>query len=257
MEKIINPCKCEVYNRYIPTDRLGRPLSSKKYTHMTDAYAKIRYDGKRLSISGVIGPIHSGNCKGSAGQCVEEIRKGSPTKEWNREMLDKFCDIWERWHLNDMNSCCVHQRELGWLEAAKEPVTLYHYRLKREVYIAANKAKNAAISALKNGKIFVPTEEQTLLASLPYSMDVYSPLDEKMALYYEPKRQLYPGDSGATEEKTRGWVKFSESDLGILCKPCPVCGYQYGTAWQIEEVPQEIIDWLFALPDTKNRPAWV
>ena len=147
MEKIINPCKCEVHNRYIPTDRLGRPLSSKKYTHMTDAYAKIRYDGKRLSISGVIGPMRSGNCKGSAGQCVEEIRKGIPTKEWNREMLDKFCDIWERWHLNDLHAGCEHQRDFE-----KEPY-------------------------------------------------------EKHAL-----------------------------------EVCPVCGHKYGSDWQREELPQEVID---------------
>ena len=40
-------------------------------------------------------------------------------------------------------------------------------------------------------------------------------------------------------------------------KPCPVCGYQYGHAWQTEEVPQEVIDWLFNLPESPVVPAWV
>ena len=33
---------------------------------------------------------------------VDEIRNGSPTDEWTTEMLNKLCDIWDRWHLNDM-----------------------------------------------------------------------------------------------------------------------------------------------------------
>lgn len=56
---------------------------------------------------------------------------------------------------------------------------------------------------------------------------------------------------------TMDWHCPDEHPDGILGKPCPVCGYQYGHAWQTEEVPQEVIDWLFALPDTPVKPAWV
>lgn len=52
-------------------------------------------------------------------------------------------------------------------------------------------------------------------------------------------------------------VKPDEHPDGILCKPCPVCGYKYGTSWLMEEVPEDVIDWLFALPDTTVKPAWV
>jgi hypothetical protein len=38
---------------------------------------------------------------------------------------------------------------------------------------------------------------------------------------------------------------------------CPVCGYSLGHAWLSEDVPQDVIDWLFALPDTDRTPAWV
>ena len=44
---------------------------------------------------------------------------------------------------------------------------------------------------------------------------------------------------------------------GFLGRPCPVCGYKYGSAWQTEEVPKDVIEWLFDLPDTKIKPAWV
>lgn len=53
------------------------------------------------------------------------------------------------------------------------------------------------------------------------------------------------------------WVKEDEHKDGKLCKPCPVCGYEYGTSWLFEEVPEKIIDFLFSLPETKKQPAWV
>lgn len=254
MKKIINPCTCEVYGR-----------SGK--TRQADAYAKIEWDGKRLSICGVVGPLSNGNCLGSAGQCTDSIRGGTPVDGWTREMLDKFCDIWDRWHLNDMNPCCEHQRELGWLELAGEPITLYHYRLTPKASKAKSEAKKAADEALCKGETFTPTAEQSFFASLPSWVDTYEALGEEMAPHYEPKKSLYPGNPGATETNLRGHVWYGKSEEstiikicsedGLLCKPCPVCGYKYGTAWQLEEVPQEVIDWLFALPDTTKLPAWV
>lgn len=38
---------------------------------------------------------------------------------------------------------------------------------------------------------------------------------------------------------------------------CEVCGYKIGTAWTRREVPQDVIDFLFSLPDTDRVPAWV
>lgn len=37
------------------------------------------------------------------------------------------------------------------------------------------------------------------------------------------------------------WVKKSEHSDGLLCEPCPVCGYKYGTAWLYEEIPADIL----------------
>lgn len=39
-----------------------------------------------------------------------------------------------------------------------------------------------------------------------------------------------------------GWVRPAEHPDGLLGKPCPVCGYRYGTEWKHEPLPQEIID---------------
>lgn len=236
MKKVVNPCICSTY-----------------YGD-AQAYAKITYEDGKLSICGVVGPKSNGDCKGSAGQCVKAIRNGRPGTDWDEEMLQKFCDIWDRWHLNDMNPCCEHQRELGWMEKAREKVTLYHFRLKREVRDAQKEAEKAAIAALKAGKPFYPTKEQTRVANLAYSIvtsDVYAPEE------YEPKKPLYSGDTGPTETKALGWLRPEDHPEGLLCRPCPVCGYKYGTSWQKEGVPQEVIDWLFSLPNTRVKPAWV
>lgn len=64
-----------------------------------------------LSISGVVGPMHSGNCRGSGGQIIEDLKDPTFTlqKEWSQEMLNKLYDIWDKWHLNDINAGCIHQ----------------------------------------------------------------------------------------------------------------------------------------------------
>lgn len=243
MKKIINPCACLVYTS------TGKERSA-------NAFVEITYDKEgRLSLHGVIGPISGGNCLGSCGQCYDEIRKGIPTLSWTIEMLNKLCDIWDEWHLNDMRAYCQHQKELGWCELAKEQITIYNYRLTTEALNEQHKAERAALQALKNGEVFTPTESQTFFANLPYSVESYG--KELNSPHYQPKKPLYPGDEGATRIERRGWIRFDKSEEGILCKPCPVCGYKYGSAWLKEEVPQEIIDWLFALPDTTVKPAWI
>lgn len=37
------------------------------------------------------------------------------------------------------------------------------------------------------------------------------------------------------------WVYPQEHPKGVLMKHCPVCGYQYGSAWLYEAIPAEII----------------
>lgn len=241
MKKVISPCLCEV----------GGAVKAR-------AFCKIEFsaDG-RLSISGVIGPMRSGNCKGSAGQCVEEIRAGEPTDGWTAEMLQKFCDIWDEWHLNDMRPYCQHQKELGWDKLAGKEVTLYNYTLSTEASKKKRAAENAALAALKKGETFAPTEEQVKYAALPYSITTHEELSGNALNDYQPKKPLSDTDGHFTQKKTLGWLHPSEHPDGILGRPCPVCGYQYGHEWKKEEVPQEVIDWLFNLPTTTITPAWV
>jgi hypothetical protein len=240
MKKIVNPTMHEGYG--------AAPVRG---------FCKIEFENGKLSICGVIGPTRNGNCKGSCGQCQDEIREGKPAEGWTDEMIRKFCDIWDAWHLNDMRPYCEHQKQLGWDKLAVKAVNLYNYTLTRDAVIEKKAAEECALKALKKGETFTPTPEQSKFASLPYSVQLPEEISGEDAAYYKPEKPIYNGDKGPAEVKKLGWLRPEEHPDGLLCRPCPVCGYKYGSAWKKEEVPQDVINWLFNLPDTTVRPAWV
>lgn len=53
------------------------------------------------------------------------------------------------------------------------------------------------------------------------------------------------------------WVRPDEHPEGLLTKPCPTCGYKYGTAWLHEDVPEDVLAFLAGLPTPTSKPAWV
>lgn len=243
VKKVVNPCMCDTYN------------GEKR------AFAEIEFKEGRLSICGVIGPKSNGDAFGSCGQCVDEIRAGKPAEGWNEEMVQKFCDIWDEWHLNDMRAYCPHMKELGWTEHLSDKVKVETWTLTREAADMKKKAENRALECLRNRKRFDPTEEEWIYANMPFSVKVYDGEDEPYAnSRYRGSYELKEKDVFGLpniEYKTRGWISVEDHKLGFLGKPCPICGYKYGTAWKREEVPQDVIEWLFSLPKSKVAPAWV
>lgn len=239
--KVVNPCQCSVWNRY----------SDGK--HLTQVYAEIEYKDGELTIHGVIGPRSSGNCDGSFGQCVDEIRKGTPTENWTAEMLKRFCEIWDEWHMNHSRPYCKHQKDLGWNQLAVKRVTLYNYHLRAETFSAQRSLKNHIKEVISVTGTATLTEEEKELWNLPISKKTWEPMDDPR---YEPQKK-YDWNNGATEEKALGWLSPDEHPDGILGKPCPVCGYKYGTSWLKEDVPEDVLQFLYNLPDTTRKPAWV
>jgi len=72
-------------------------------------FCTIEYQDGRLSITGVEGPLSSGNCLGSCGQIetsmdLTYLACFHFAPHWNRDMLNEFLSIWRRWHLNDMRA---------------------------------------------------------------------------------------------------------------------------------------------------------
>ena len=44
-----------------------------------------------------------------------------------------------------------------------------------------------------------------------------------------------------------GWIRPDEHPNGLLGKPCPVCGYRYGSAWLVDILPGYVVDTLAAV----------
>jgi hypothetical protein len=79
-------------------------------------FCEIEYKEGRLSITGVEGPLRSGNCIGSSGQIDMGWFPFNPdgrgvefSAGWGREMVSKFFEVWDRWHLNDMRAGTARQ----------------------------------------------------------------------------------------------------------------------------------------------------
>jgi hypothetical protein len=97
--------------------------------HKVSVYCSIKFENGKLSISGVEGPLPSGNAIGGCGQidmgyAHRDSKDNDPRYDepkqiakfaegWNQETWFKFLDIWHRWHLNDMKAECEHQRQRG------------------------------------------------------------------------------------------------------------------------------------------------
>lgn len=175
-------------------DKLVRPGG----TVRGSVFCRIQYDGKRLSITGVEGPMRNGDCRGSAGQIADTLSEITTyATGWDADKVARFADTWCRWHLNDMRPGCEHQRAEGW---GKRPI------------------------------------------------DPSKPLNTY--------GRHFPGQ-GSDSWNMLAWVRPDEHPAGLLTKPCPVCGYKYGTSWLTEDVPAEVIEYLASLPDADTAPAWV
>ena len=92
---------------------------------------KLTKDG-RLSISGVVGPLPSGNALGSCGQIDmgfwhrnpdhNDKRTTEPIRPrdirfrpgWTIDKWLQFLEYWHLHHLNDMHAGCEHQQAEGW-----------------------------------------------------------------------------------------------------------------------------------------------
>lgn len=72
-------------------------------------FAKVAYRDGRLSISGVEGPMPSGDAHGGCGQIVmswndDYLASVELARGWTLPMLAQFRETWKRWHLNDMRA---------------------------------------------------------------------------------------------------------------------------------------------------------
>ena len=235
-------------------DKIINPGSMPVWQGNAEVYCHIQYAKGKLSITGVVEPTRDGDCKGGCGQITDELASINVyASGWNDERIAYFATIWDRWHLNDMRPACEHQRTLGW---GGNQLTLYHWRLNNDAHTLRKAAEKRALASLQTGEAFEPTKNEMAIIALPYKATTDSPTPPSP--YYEPKTPLFKGDaSRSVEQKLDGWTYPAEHPGGVLTKPCPVCGYKYGSAWLTEEVPPSVIEYLEGLPESTTTPAWI
>lgn len=192
-------------------------------------------ENNNLSISGGIWEKARNNrwIEYSFGQCQDTIQELFP----NNKKIKEIVTVWNRWHLNDMRPNCAHQVGPAW---EPKDVKLYNFTTKMSVYNSLREAEKRARLAIEQGCTFEPTSEETRLANLKSSLVLLSPdLPLELQSDYEPKKDT--NYSRFEETKSTNWLSEKKHPEGYLSKPCPVCGYKYGSAWLTEEIPADVI----------------
>lgn len=232
---------------------------------------EIRENGV-LTISGVHGPTKSGNAHGGCGQIYDTIAKIDRfAAGWDKAKADELVRVWDKWHLNDVHPECEHQRADANFEAERTAIiAILTYRLTSEAEKAQKSLEERVLyAALKDESLTLSAQEKYLL-ELPYNKKVYDLIDNVIGCeggpankynpdpaYYEQIPNTRHFHSDFIKQEKACWVHHSETPLGYLLRPCPCCGYKYGSAWNKVELPQSIIDWAESLPVSARTPNWV
>lgn len=237
MKKTINPLSATFYSNS------GKLIRG-------NVFMKIEIKDGKLSISGVEAPTIGGDCRGSCGQIYKPLAEYDQPKlkpGWTPELYAKFIAIWERWHLNDVRPNCEHQHGGIW---ETKDVELVEYKLTNEAISQQSAIKEATESGLKETGTAKLSKTDRVIYALEYSFKL--PAEQELSTTIKP----FYEDAGH-ETKNTGWLDQFEHPDGILSRPCPICGYKYGTAWKFEALPMDVINFLKSLPETETRPAWV
>lgn len=189
---------------------------------VTVEYSEKAKDQKCLSICGSL--FAPGiNC---GGQCLDEI-----AQYIDDEQFITIYRLWKLYHLNDMHAECEHQAAAGWLSIARKKVSIYTFRMTTEAISAQHKLEHEILDAAKVGKPYTTTTEEQILLKLSYTQKAHKDtLPDNIAPFYKLNE---------VELKALGWLSEKEHPDGLLSRPCPVCGYKYGTEWLYRAIPPE------------------
>lgn len=158
------------------------------------------------------------------GQCLDTIAEYIKTP-----LFIAIFRLWKLYH-NETHPECEHQRAAGWREQANEFIKIYKFKQTAATIQEEHYIKKKLYQAAMEGKAYQVTKEEQNILKLQYTIKTASPtLPEDIKKYYR---------LDGTEEKMRGWVRYEEDSRGILCKPCPICGYKYGSEWKYLPIPE-------------------
>jgi len=227
-------------------------------------FVKAEYKDGKLSLTGVENPRRGGDADGGAGQIVMSYKEYDehghysiadivPAPGWGASTIKALFDIWDKWHLNDMQAGCEHQRK-AWNPSKKITVTPLHPTHK--YWSESKRAENGEMSAEEYsiwGDIVKVCDSAWLHnKTRVYSRELWTP-----EIHAAVKLGYLEIDAEHVETKGAGWVYPTEHPEGLLTKACPTCGYKYGTKWLKMEIPTAVHARLTRFPDADKAPAWI
>ncbi len=178
----------------------------------------------------------TGNYNGSLGQCLAKIATAYP----NDATVQRLHAIWKLYHRNDMRPGCEHQRAENW---GTKKITVVTVEVATWQIHHQGEAVRQINALLRDGRP-VP-----LASSWPLSRMVEEIVkDAKRGIVYQPKTEAEASWIKSRiiqikqEAKYSGHVYPQEHPEGVLTKPCPVCGYKYGSAWLYMPIPATVIE---------------
>lgn len=119
--------------------------------------------------------------------------------------------------------------------------------MNREASKMRAEIKDNVIAAAAAGESILLTPNERNLLNNKFFINAFSEeLPKTIAPLYELKN---------TERKMLGWLYEKDHPEGILCKPCPVCGYEYGSSWKYFPIPEEDEKIILHLLKTGEVPA--
>ncbi len=232
--------------------KIINPLEKCSNTEM-QVYVKIELDEQgALTITGVEGPRIFGRCTGHRDQIQNALLNNVKcfNDGFNQEKVERLIQIWNEWNLNHRRTYCEHQKELGWPEQCWKEVDVYQFVITREaseIFDAIKKINKID----KNHTYFQLTEKAHIIPLLRLIRESdKEELDESISEFYKK-------DIPFMKKSKLLYLREDDHPDGLCRKPCPVCGHIFGVEKKFAQVPQDVIDWLFSLPDTKTQPAWI
>jgi hypothetical protein len=194
-----------------------------------DGKAQIDYELKQTSKGYEFSA--SGEYAGSFGQNIDTIGDAYP----GDAMISRIRNVWKSYHLNGMHAGCTHQRAEKWgeKEITVISVSVDTWRIRGE---AQRRDAELAIE----GKGFSRDYPAELIREAVHAAkqgQVYTPKTEGAKSWFE-----HDIIKIKTEKTLSGHIYQKDHPEGVLAKPCPICGYKYGTAWLFEPIPENVIE---------------
>lgn len=205
-----------------------------------------------------------GSHRNGGGQMQDGIRENLDRYSLSvpREKVTRILDLWDAWHLNGMTAACVHQTGPAWDASKKIVTTQYQIEwdclrmLERRVESdygkqygkPAPKGFTDDLVNLKGAGHWSGSADLLftvrILGLKAFGWETITPEAYAMATKRVPgwnRHKFASLDDG--EKKIADFINTrtqEEHPDGILSKPCPTCGYKYGSAWLVSHLPTEI-----------------